>query len=184
MTSNLAVIEAEIINVLPYQERTPANLAWVRENLANRDNTPSDVLAACKEFFSVTDARISLCESRLNDLGVQLNSHILDTAKNFEAVREELRELRTEVRINKAVAEANQSNQLAINNAVNNGIIGANQNATHAAGSKGWGWHPDPTGMFFLVLFMGLIGVMVISSTNNRPAPAQSTQERPVMRGY
>jgi hypothetical protein len=184
--SNLAVIEAEIIDVLPYQERTPSNIAWVRENLANRDNSPSDVLAACKEFFGVTDARISQCESRLDSLGVQLNSHIFDTARNFETVNQRLNKLESQAETAKAVADNDRFHQQSFNKSFNDGLIGANQNATNAAGSKGWGYHPDHTGIFFLFLFVGSIGCFLFSSMNlnNRPASVQSAPQQPIIRGY
>ena len=184
--NNLAVIESEIIDVLPYEERTTANLAWVRENLANRDNTPSDVLAACQEFFGVTDARISLCESRLDSFGIQLNSHISETARNFDSVNHRINALETRAAVAEALATERQSNQQAINKTHSSGINSAHQSATHAAGNKGWGWTGDPTATFFLVLFMGVVGFGWISSlANTRPASVQSApQDRPVMRGY
>ena len=186
MTSNLAVIEAKIIDVLPYQERTPSNLTWVRENLADPTNTPDDVIAKLNEFFGVTYADIAYCKSQIQKEGIRLDTHILDTARNFESVRNELRELQTEVRINKAVSAANQLNQQAFNKNFSDGINSAHQSATHAAGNKGWGWTGDPTATFFLVLFMGIVGFGWISSlANTRPASVQSApQERPVMRGY
>jgi hypothetical protein len=180
MTSNFAVIEAEIIKVIPAQLQTPANLEWVKEELAV--SPPSDILATCKEYFAVSDYRIFECESKLSSYGIQIHQ----ITSRLDGQDQKIAALETRVMIAEAVATERHANQNAINANFTAGINSAQQSAVHAASSKssGGGWFAacDPTAVFILGCFVIAIAALFISSL-----PTQSSRPQrdvPVVRGY
>ena len=177
MTSNLStVIEAEIIDVLPPQLRTQGNIEWVRGELT--EVAPSDLLASCKEYFGISEQRITECENILKSYGVQI--HQINS--RLDGHDQRIAALETRVAVAEAVATERVNNQAQINQSFSSGINSAHQSATHAAASssKGWISSLDPTGVFFLVLFMGIVGFgWIASQSTSRPAP-----QAPIIRGY
>lgn len=88
MSSELAVVTAEIVDILPREHQTLANKEWVETSL--QGSPVSEVLAACKEYFNVANGKLATCEKRLNEQGIKLDRHIEYVDQKFKAYDSEL----------------------------------------------------------------------------------------------
>ncbi len=102
--SELAVVTAEIVDILPRESQTPAMEKWVGDQLAN-GNSVSDMLAYCKDAFGIVAHKIDAVESKLSRQGVILDKHIEYTDQRFTKVNDEIREIRHESAIDRVHAE-------------------------------------------------------------------------------
>jgi hypothetical protein len=102
--SELAVVTAEIVDILPRESQTPAMEKWVGDQLAN-GNSVSDMLAYCKDAFGIVAHKIDAVESKLSRQGVILDKHIEYTDQRFAKVHDEVREMKHESAIDRVHAE-------------------------------------------------------------------------------
>lgn len=101
MSSELAVVTAEIVDILPREHQTLANKEWVESSL--QQGSVSEVLAACKEYFNVANGKLALCESRLDAQGIKLDQHIQYVDQRFKAYDSELSALKQDLAVTSAL---------------------------------------------------------------------------------
>ena len=78
MSSELAVVTAEIVDILPREHQTTEMANWVEGQLAN-GNTTSEMLDYCKTQFGIVVHKIESCELRIQSHGIRLDRHIEKT---------------------------------------------------------------------------------------------------------
>ena len=101
MSSELAVVTAEIVDILPREHQTLANKEWVESSL--QQGSVSEVLAACKEYFNVANGKLALCETRLDQQGIKLDRHIEYVDQKFKAYDSELSALKQDLAVTSAL---------------------------------------------------------------------------------
>ena len=101
MSSELAVVTAEIVDILPREHQTLANKEWVETSL--QGSPVSEVLAACKEYFNVANGKLAACEKRLNEQGIKLDRHIEYVDQKFKAYDSELSALKQDLAVTSAL---------------------------------------------------------------------------------
>lgn len=178
--SELAVVSAEIVDILPREYQTPEMQQWVKDSLT-QGNSPSELLEYCKNAFGVVASKIEACESRIERQGFRLDAHIKYTDEKFAAVNSELSELKQKI----AVTEAVNNERASMNQFMLNGVMQA-QNATNqsvanvATKSNKSMIYPDPTyWLIGAIIVFGLftfVKVQVDKPTQNQQQPkAEST---------
>jgi hypothetical protein len=161
--SELAVITAEFVDILPRDRQTPAMETWVGNQLAN-GNSVSDLVDYFKnnqDKLGIHDRKIGSLESSLARQGLLLDNHIKYTDQRFEAVNNKVSELQTQLAVTTALSNERSQQQAQTNNQLFGSLNQTNQNlvqglTTVAAKSSG--------STNYVTLAIGLIfGVIVVS---------------------
>ena len=157
MSSELAIATAEIVEILPPEKRTQANIQWVESSL--QQGSPEDVLAMCKQYLGVSNAQIVACKNEIAAHGIKLDRHIEYVDQKFKAYDAKINELQQKVAVQEAVsAERAQMQQFMIK-----GVMDA-QNSTNQAvvnAAKGGG---EMSSHAFARLWLGLgFGIIALS---------------------
>lgn len=157
MSSELAIATAEIVEILPPEKRTQANIQWVESSL--QQGSPDEVLAMCKEYLGVSNAQIVACKNEIAAQGIKLDRHIEYVDRKFQSYDAKINELERKVAVQEAVsAERAQMQQFMIKgvmdsqNSTNQAVVNA------AKGSGEMGSHA------FARLWLGLgFGIIILS---------------------
>lgn len=188
MSSELAVVTAEIVDILPREHQTLANQEWVESSLQN--NSVSEVLAACKEYFNVANGKLATCEKRLDKIGVQLDQHIAYTDQRFAAVNSEISQLKQEIAVTKAVNDERANTQQFLTGQMMNSMNLINQNvATVATKSNKGSGYPDPTlwalGAAVAISMLFLVSSLVrVQSIPQKEQSSTQSQVEPPYNSY
>lgn len=161
MSSELAIATAEIVEILPPEKRTQANIQWVENSL--KEGSPDEVLAMCKRYLGVSNAQIVACKNEIAAHGIKLDRHIEYVDQKFQAYDQKINELQQKVAVQEAVsAERAQLQQFMIK-----GVMDAqnstNQAVVNAAKSDGGMVHAfNP--IVWLSLGFGIILISIAAS--------------------
>ena len=162
MSSELVV--AEIVDILPIENQNLATKEWIKGELAN--NSPAEVLAACKEYFQLNEVRVSECELSLERQGIQLNrieskldAHTAYTDQRFQAVNQQVSELSQQLAVTAAVNNERASTQQFLTGQMMSSINSTQQNVVTAASNKG---RSDGTAIAAIIPFL-LVPLVLIA---------------------
>lgn len=156
MSSELAVVTAEIVDILPPERRTKGNIEWVENSL--KQGSPDEVLALCKQYLGVSNAQIVACKNEIAAQGIKLDRHIQYVDQNFREIRNELSEVKQKLAVQEAVSnERAQMQQFMIKGVMNS------QNATNQAVVKAAKGGSDGGGLVSgALLFSGFFGFLAL----------------------
>ena len=156
MSSELAIATAEIVEVLPPEKRTQANIQWVESSL--QQGSPEEVLAMCKQYLGVSNAQIVACKNEIAAHGIKLDRHIEYVDRKFQIYDREIAELKQKVAVQEAVGNERSQNQQFLLGKVMDAQASTNQAVVKAAkgGSDGSGLVSGA------LLFSGLFGFLAL----------------------
>ena len=159
MSSELAIATANIVEILPPEKRTQANIQWVESSL--QQGSPDEVLAMCKQYLGVSNAQIVACKNEIAAQGIKLDRHIEYVDQKFQAYDAKINELQQKVAVQEAVsAERAQMQQFMIK-----GVMDA-QNSTNQAvvkAAKGVNYSESHNVLNPLVWLSLGFGIIIIS---------------------
>lgn len=131
MSSELAVVTAEIVDILPRAQQTPEMEKWVGDQLT-QGNSVSDLLAYCKDSFGIVAHKIEAVESKLVRQGIEIRAEIKHLAQytdqKFEAVNSKVAELQTQLAVTTALSNERSQQQAQTNNQLFGSLNQTNQN--------------------------------------------------------
>lgn len=174
--SELTVVTAEIVDILPREYQTPEMQQWVKDSLA-QGNSVSEMLEYCKTQFGIVVSKIEACESRIERQGFRLDAHIKYTDEKFAAVSNEISALKQQI----AVTEAVNNERANMNQFMLKGVMDSqnatNQSVVKAAKSNSGYDHNSPFtwfGLVFGVIAISIaVGLLQQASKPNQPAAKQ-----------
>lgn len=179
MTSELSVVTAEIVDILPRKERTLANQEWIEAQL--KTNSIQDVLDAIQQHFDVSNNKIASCEKRLEKLDLKLDQHVAYTDQRFAAVDVRVSQLERDLAVTKAVNDERASTQQFLAGQIMQSINSTNQSVANVAtkSSKSVFVYPDPVlwGLGVVTLFFIFMSVKV-QFDKPQAQPQPQTQPR------
>ena len=156
MSSELAIATAEIVEILPPERRTQANIQWVESSL--QQGSPDKVLAMCKEYLGVSNAQIVACKNEIAAHGIKLDRHIEYVDRKFQIYDREIAELKQKVAVQEAVGNERSQNQQFLLGKVMDAQASTNRAVVKAA--KGGS---DSCGLFSgALLFSGIFGFLAL----------------------
>jgi hypothetical protein len=183
MPVNLATVERQIIDVIPIESRTPANIQWVRDELAT--NPPANVLEDIKRYLDASSDAVAKCQSELNQMGIDLYSHIAETQQKFSQVDNRFTQLETRLEIAERVADIRHESQKEINRLTAERQNSTDQNTVLAAGNRGYFYDGYSRAFSWAIVFlfgMPVLLVLISLLPVNRQSP--QVQSAPIQRGY
>jgi uncharacterized protein involved in exopolysaccharide biosynthesis len=175
MSSELAVVTAEIVDILPREHQTLANQEWVESSLKN--NSIQEVLDAIQQHFDVSNRAIATCEKRLDKIGAKLDQHITYVDQKFAAVDSRVSQLEKDLAVTKAVSETQAANQQFLTGQMMSSINSTNQNVANVATKSNHGY-PDPALWVFGAAFAACLLGIVISVLRVQSQPQPSTRSQ------
>jgi hypothetical protein len=129
-SSELAVVAAEIVDILPREHQTTEMFSWVEGQLAN-GNTASEMLEYCKQQFGIVVHKIEACELRIEQQGIRLNSYIEKTDRQFDQVHSKIAKLETDLAVTTALSNERSQQQQFTNGQLMSSINNTNSNLTN-----------------------------------------------------
>lgn len=173
MSSELAVVANEIVTILPREKQTPQMTEWVEAQLSE-GNTPSDMLAYCKDAFGIVASKIANCESKIEKHGVKLDAHIKYTDQKFDAVHDRLSKVETQLAVTTAVNdERNQQNQFLSGQLMSSQTAIQGSIANVAAKSNRGSSDTNHVALFFGLAFGVIILSCMVAFVGIRPQSSQ-----------
>ena len=158
MSSELAIATAEIVEVLPPEKRTQANIQWVESSL--QQGSPDEVLAMCKQYLGVSNAQIVACKNEIAAQGIKLDRHIEYVDQKFQAYDREIADLKQKVAVQEAVSNERAQMQQFMIKGVMDSQNATNQAVVNAAKSNGG----EMSSHAFARLWLGLgFGIILLS---------------------
>lgn len=166
MSSELAIVTAEIVDILPREQQTTEMANWVESQLA-AGNTASEMLEYCKTQFGIVVHKIDACELKIQNQGIRLDSYIQKTDRQFELVHgkfdqvhSKIAKLETDLAVTTALSNERAQQQQFTNGQLMSSINNTNTNLTNGLTnvSKSGG-ETNPVALFFGLAF----GVIIIS---------------------
>jgi hypothetical protein len=171
MNSELAVVTAEIVDILPRDKQTPETKQWLTQSL--QDNSVVEVLAACEKYFDVSVAKISACERRLDAQGIKLDRHIEYVDRKFSQYDREISELKQRVAVSEAVNNERAESQRFLNGQIIQTQNSIQSNITNVANKNSGDTNPVTLAfsLAFGVILVSCMAALVIEP--KRPIPTQ-----------
>jgi DNA-binding transcriptional regulator GbsR (MarR family) len=181
--ANLATVERQIIDVIPRELQTAGNIEWVKSELAV--NTPAMVLDDVKRYLEASNSEVVRCKSQLEQMGVDLYSHIRETRQKFNEVDDRISKLETRLEVAEKIADIRYESQKEINRLTSERQNSADQNTVLAAGNRGYFYDGYSRAFSWAIVFlfgMPVLLVLISLLPVNRQSP--QVQSAPVQRGY
>ena len=169
MSSELAVVTAEIVDILPREHQTLANKEWVESSL--QQGSVSEVLAACKEYFNVANGKLALCETRLDQQGIKLDRHIEYVDQKFKAYDSQLSALKQEIAVTSALGNERAATNQFLAGRIMDSVTATNQSIANVAAksSAPQGGSVNPVTLAFCLAF-GVILISCMAALSIKPA--------------
>jgi len=165
-SSELAIVTAEIVDILPREHQTNEMANWVESQLAS-GNTASEMLEYCKTQFGIVVHKIDACELKIQNQGIRLDSYIQKTDRQFEQVHSKIAKLETDLAVTTALSNERAQQQQFTNGQLMTSINNTNTNLTNGLTnvSKGGGETNYVTlafGLAFGVIIISCMAALVI----------------------
>ena len=180
MEISSAIIEAQIIDVIPPEFQTAGNIKWVKSELAVKP--PATVLDDVKRYLEVSNSEVLKCKNQLENMGVDLYSHIKETRQKFAEHDVQISELKTRLEVAEKVADVRHEAQKEINALTSQRINSTESNVVRAASNKGWFGH-NPTSTFFVLVMCLFVVPMMLTGLGSVVNQA-GRQQAPIQKGY
>jgi hypothetical protein len=161
-SSELAVVAAEIVDILPREHQTTEMSEWVEGQLAN-GNTASEMLEYCKQQFGIVVHKIEACELRIEQQGIRLNSYIEKTDCQFDQVHSKIAKLETDLAVTTALSNERSQQQQFTNGQLMSSINNTNTNLTNGLTNVSNKSHGGSDTNYATLAFGLAFGVIVIS---------------------
>lgn len=100
--SELAIVTAEIVDILPREHQTAEMANWVESQLA-AGNTASEMLEYCKNQFGIVVREIESCKLNIQNHGIKLDRHIEYVDQKFKHYDHELNSIKQELAVTSAL---------------------------------------------------------------------------------
>ena len=177
MSSELAVVTAEIVDILPREHQTTEMANWVEGQLAN-GNTTSEMLDYCKTQFGIVVHKIESCELRIQSHGIRLDRYIEKTDRQFDQVNSKISKLETDLAVTTALSNERSQQQQFTNGQLMASINNTNSNLTNGLTnvSKSRGGETNYVTLAFSLAF-GVILISCMAALAIKPANNAQTIE-------